>query len=245
MNAAVLNDSVLLLIKFRVWGNVRLLSHAETIKVFQRACARASIKVRYSQGFNPRPKLSLPLPRSVGTASDDELLSLELEALDSVSTGPQSQLLFDTKQFKDTLGAQLPEGFELVSIKVAKTKTSPQPTSATYILAVKPEYIDEKLKVKIEILLASDHLYFNRPKSKGGDLRQVDVRPFLSSIELDEKGKADILPEDGRASVSIVVKCKISSAGTVRPCEILKMLEIDTQKLAAPVRRTNTEWIET
>jgi hypothetical protein len=67
-----------LAVRFRIGGALRFLSHAETSRVFQRACARAGIPVKYSAGFNPHPKLSLPLPRSVGVESDDELLVVRL-----------------------------------------------------------------------------------------------------------------------------------------------------------------------
>ncbi|MHC4488481.1 MAG: hypothetical protein ACYS9C_02770, partial [Planctomycetota bacterium] len=57
----------------------------------------------------------------------------------------------------------------------------------------------------------------------------VDVRGFLESIELDERG--------------IVVECKISSAGSIRVEEILKLLELDVENLAAPIRRTNVQFV--
>ncbi|MHC4625895.1 MAG: DUF2344 domain-containing protein, partial [Planctomycetota bacterium] len=44
------------MIKFRVRDTLRFLSHAETLRVFQRACVRGHIKILYSQGFNPRPR---------------------------------------------------------------------------------------------------------------------------------------------------------------------------------------------
>ena len=57
---------------------MRFLSHAETMRLFQRACVRAGVKVAYSQGYNPHQRMSLVLPRSVGVESDDELLCLWL-----------------------------------------------------------------------------------------------------------------------------------------------------------------------
>lgn len=65
-------------VRFAVRGWLRFLSHAETVRVFERGCARARVPVKYTQGFNPHAKLSLPLPRPVGVASDDELLILRL-----------------------------------------------------------------------------------------------------------------------------------------------------------------------
>ena len=63
-----------LVVKFRISGSLSYLSHRETMTMFDRALVRAQVKLKYSEGFNPRPKLSLPLPRSVGIASDAELL---------------------------------------------------------------------------------------------------------------------------------------------------------------------------
>ena len=220
-----------MLIKFKIRGNLRFLSHAETVKVFQRACVRATTKagshgvgsLAYSQGFNPRPKLSLPLPRSVGVEADDDLLCLRVKRATSES------------RIRAELSAQLPEGFELLSVNVAKTKTSFQPSAATYVFAVKWEYLNEKLKATIKRLLASESLFVNRELYLGRDTRYkirdtkiVDVRPFLKSIELCDR--------------NIAVECKISSAGSIRVDEILKLLELDVEKLAAPIRRTSVKW---
>ena len=56
----------------------------------------------------------------------------------------------------------------------------------------------------------------------------LDVRPFLESIKFDNK--------------SIVVGCRITPAGSVRIGEILELLEIGVEELAAPVKRTNLQW---
>jgi len=234
--------SVLVLIKFKIRGNLRFLSHAEVLKVFQRACVRAGTKMQYSQGFNPRPKLSLPLPRSVGVESDDELLCLRID--ESTSAQAHKSISDLCTSMKTKLSEQLPEGCELLSVSVAKANKSIRPCRATYVLAVRPEYVNEKLKAGIEHLLASDSLNVERRIHRNGrrqkaedrgqrteDRRQktVDVRGFLESIELDER--------------SIVVECKISSAGSIRVEEILKLLGLDAEKLAAPVRRTNVEFV--
>ena len=221
----VLNGTILLVIKFRMGAKLRFLSHAETVKVFQRACVRAGIKVQHSQGFNPRPKLSLPLPRSVGVESDDDLLCLRVnrDLNEPRVTDYESRI-------KARLSGQLPEGCELLSISVGKANISFQPSGATYVLSVRPEYLNEKLKASIKRLLASESLNLQRRINAKGNIRNVDVRGFLKSIELN-----------GR---SIIVECNISSTGSIRVEEILKLLELDVEKLAAPIRRTNVQWSE-
>jgi len=231
MHIAASNDISLLVIKFRIRGNLIFLSHAEMLKVFQRACVRAGISVRYSQGFNPRPKLSLPLPRPVGVESDDELLCLQVSrdsCLDPLTSG-EPQVVENQLQIKTDLSGQLPEGCELLSVSIAEANTSFQPCSATYILAVRKEYLNEKLKATIKHLLASKSLSVRRQIGvKDSRFKNLDVRDFLKSIELVDRG--------------IIVEYIISSAGSIRVEEVLELLELDTGKLAAPVKRTNVQW---
>jgi radical SAM-linked protein len=231
MHIAASNETMLLVIKFKLSGSLRFLSHAETLRVFQRACVRAGIRVHYSQGFNPRPKISLPLPRPVGIESDNELLCLRLAAdPEKLQVGNRES------QIKTKLSTQLPEGCELVSVNAAKAGRSFQPSLATYVFAVLPEYLNEGLRAKIERLLARESLIVQRQinkkniklETKNSKFNNVDVRNFLKSIKLD-----------GR---SIIVECNISSAGSIRTEEILRLLELDEGKLASPVRRTNVQW---
>ncbi len=218
-----------MLVRFRIRGNLRFISHSETIKVFQRACVRAGIKAVYSRGFNPRPKLSLPLPRSVGVESDDDLLCLWVQS----RSGDDSRFSFfdfDAEEFKTRLSAQLPEGCQLLSVSVSAAKTSFQADSAEYVFPVQREYLDEQLMAGIKRLLASESLDIQRRTDGKGNIRDLDVRGFLKSIEMDENG--------------VTVECKISSAGSIRVEEILGLLELDIDKLSAPIRRTAVQWKE-
>ncbi len=229
---------ILALIRFKVWGLSRFLSHAETLRVFQRACVRANIPLVYSHGYNPRPRLSLPLPRSVGVESDDELLCVRVKDNKNFSAAQNKTLLKDQdleSEIKARLSEQMPKGLEVVSVSLADTKGSFQPISATYVLPVKPEYIDDSLRAKAQQLLSSESLYVTR--SKGPALRRsrnlekkLDVKPFLESIEINDQG--------------IVIRCKISSAGSIRIDEILTLLELDMGKLALPIKRVNIRWQE-
>jgi hypothetical protein len=219
------------------------------LRVFQRACVRAGLKIQYSQGFNPRPKISLPLPRPVGVASDDELLCLRVSRAPClVPRAPCEPRATDYELRIETgLSAQLPDGCELLSMNVAKANTSFQPCSATYVLAVRKEYLNEELKATIKRLLASESLILERQidirksrienrlsavasaKAEESKIKNVDVRRFLKSIELEGN--------------SIIVECKIGSAGSIRVEEILKLLQLDdVEKLALPIRRTNVQW---
>jgi len=161
----------------------------------------------------------LPLPRSVGVESDDDLLCLQVEG--SISS-------FDSDTFKAKLSGQLPAGCEPLSVRAVKTKTSFQPSVAAYVFDLRQEYVNERLKARIKRLLASESLIVHRRIDAKGNIRDVDVRGFLKSVELADK--------------AITVKCKTSPAGSIRVAEILELLELDAKKLAAPIRRTSVQW---
>lgn len=64
---------------FEKTGNARFLSHLDLMRLFQRAFKRAGLPLTHTQGFNPRPSVSIALPLSLGIESHCELLDFELE----------------------------------------------------------------------------------------------------------------------------------------------------------------------
>lgn len=64
---------------FEKTGNSVWISHLDLMRLFQRAFKRANLPLKHTQGFNPRPSVSIALPLSVGVQSMCELLDFELE----------------------------------------------------------------------------------------------------------------------------------------------------------------------
>ena len=64
---------------FEKTGNAVWISHLDLMRVFQRAFKRAGLLLTHTQGFNPRPSVSIALPLSVGIESKCELLDFDLE----------------------------------------------------------------------------------------------------------------------------------------------------------------------
>lgn len=227
------------------------MSHAETLRVFQRACIRAGIRLAFSQGFNPRPKISLPLPRPVGIESDDELIIINTEQCiiedgedfvddyDGVSIYKKESYGFCSVVGKK-LSAQLPQGCNLLSVEILDEKTPFIPYSAVYLLVIKPEYFKDEMKSTINGLLSSDEIIVRRQYGRGDSeyktrqkrIKMVDVRSFLRSIDI----------EDDQDSPKIVINYEITPAGTIRVQEVLELLKLDMQMLAAPIKRTSVQW---
>ena len=211
-----------LVIRFKIKGSLRFLSHHETMVMFQRTFARARIELCYSAGFNPRPRLSLPLPRSVGMLSDAEL------ACAQVAQEP----CLDPEWVKEQICRQMPQGCEITSVELLPGKVSYRPVSAVYVFSLACSNGDERIRIAVEdlrrALAAGDELVVQRRSHPTKPARKTDVSAYIDSVE-DEGG-------------DLVVKCNITSAGTVRADEILQLLQIDSSQLSRPVTRRSIEW---
>jgi radical SAM-linked protein len=218
----------LLVIRFAMGGLLRFLSHAEALRLFQRACARANLPVKFSQGFNPHPRLSLPLPRPVGVAAEDEFLAVRLfdeRGLD----------MRDTDQVQKELAAQLPQDLDVREVTLMKAGTSIQPESAQYVLALAPEAVSQKgnrVRAGAAAFLALESALVERVAANDAPdrrrARRVDVRPFVRNIQFEEN--------------DVIVTCGVSNAGTIRVEEVLQLLDLTLEDLAGPIRRRQPTW---
>ena len=66
---------------FEKTGSAVWMSHLDLMRLFQRAFQRAKLPLKHTQGFNPRPSVSIALPLSVGVDSVCELLDFDLEGV--------------------------------------------------------------------------------------------------------------------------------------------------------------------
>jgi len=63
-------------LKYAKTGKAMYISHLDLMATMQRALIRAGIKLKYSEGFNPHPYMSVALPLSVGSESLCELMDV-------------------------------------------------------------------------------------------------------------------------------------------------------------------------
>src|SRR5882724_11469743 len=91
-------------IRFRKGGELRLVSHHDLMRCFERMLRRAALPFHSTQGFNPRPRLVFALSLALGIVGADEVVELELG----------EELPLD--EIRARLTAQAPEGLEFISI---------------------------------------------------------------------------------------------------------------------------------
>jgi radical SAM-linked protein len=180
-----------LAVQFAIEGDLRFISHHDSLRLFERALARAGLPVRFSEGFNPRPKLRLALPRPVGVASQDELLVVEL-VRDS-----------EPDDARTALAAQVPVGITLRSVGRLADGDRRHPRAATYELAVDPGRA-EGLAGRVVEFMASGNVVVQRPSPRGPGIKSVDIRSFVMSMSVvgDRLQWTQSIGQDGTARVN-------------------------------------------
>ncbi|MHC4916455.1 MAG: TIGR03936 family radical SAM-associated protein [Planctomycetota bacterium] len=64
--------------RFSKTGALRFLSHHDVMRLFERACRRADLPLRLTQGFAPHPRLVFATALELGVESQAEVLEIEM-----------------------------------------------------------------------------------------------------------------------------------------------------------------------
>ena len=184
-------------VRFSKQGKVRFTSHRDVARIWERALRKAAVAVAYSEGFNPRPKLSFGLALPTGYASLGEYLDVDLrEAVDRTS-------------FPARLDPGLPVGFHVQAAAeiVPGTPSLQQAVvSCTWRIdvgGISPAGLAEQ----VARVLAADCLVATRER-KGQQVTD-DLRPAILGLEADD--------------VTVVAELATLSRG-VRPSELVRLL---------------------
>lgn len=192
--------------------------------MWSRALLRAGIEPAYSQGFNPHPKISLPLPRSVGVEGDQELLTVQTDTFAGSAQDLQCRI-----------NAQLPEDCTVFHVEILEGKARRYPDSILYRFEPKPFCWTEAFRQGLQACRrhieagARVEMVRQRPDECVG--RTVDIGVYLQAVGWDER--------------AVDVRCRFSGQGTARVEELLGWTGLRREDLCRPVLRTGIEWLTT
>ncbi len=211
-----------LVISFTVRGSLRFLSHRQTATMLERALIRAGVELNYSEGFNPHPRMSLPLPRTVGVSTEKDILTASIESSDSN----------DICKLKDSISSQVPEGCQINDVFLCPAKTSFKAQSALYEFGVGESAFEGSFQGGYETfcenIRAGREIMVGRKGSKRKRARTVNVGAFIESVDLDGK--------------TVRVRCSITEKGSVRPGELLSLLGLEAEMLSGEIVRKEVQW---
>lgn len=187
---------------FEKTGRAVWISHLDLMRLFQRAFKRSGLRLKHTQGFNPRPSVSIALPLSVGVESRCELLDFELDG-----ETPSCE------EIRDRLNLALVEGVRVQKVYAAGRKLR---ELSLLSCAVTLEYdagIAEGAVAEIRELFQRDSLLVAK-KSKNGPVEQ-DIIPMIRRLDVFEK--------DGHAiEITAVIRCQNPS---MNPMQIAQAVD--------------------
>jgi radical SAM-linked protein len=201
-------------VRFQKRGELRAISHLDTMRAFERALRRAQLPLRFSEGFNPKPRLSFPVALGVGIESLDEVMEFDLR-----DWTPASEV-------ERRLREQLPPGLDLLSLRVADPHASARAVEVEYRVTVPPALRDDPRlsPAGLESLLAREDIPVRRTRK--GKEKLVNLRPFIRRLTRD--------------GADVVMAFGAGPEGSVHPEEVLGALEMDPKAGHAPFALTRT-----
>jgi radical SAM-linked protein len=208
-------------VRFTVDGDVRFLSHRQTLRALELAAVRAELPLKYSQGFNPHPILSLPAPRPVGVSSQAELLVLALAE-------PRP-----TEDVVAGLAAQAPRGMQFRRAEPLRSTRLPHPVRARYVLPLAPADT-ERIRTRLAELQPAptwpvERRVYPKGRRRGpSQVRTIDIKPMI----------ADAAVAGGHLRWSTVPH----GDTWARPGDLLKLLGLDERAALAQVVRTAVDY---
>lgn len=156
---------------FEKKGRAVWISHLDLMRLFQRAFKRAGLHLKHTQGFNPRPSVSIALPLSVGVESSCELLDFEL-----VEEAPSLE------EIQELLNSKLVEGVKVLSVYEGGRKIRDLSLLHCQVYLEYDNGIPYGTKEGIEALFQSDRLIV--PKKTKSGWQDQDLIPMIKSLDV-------------------------------------------------------------
>lgn len=213
------------LIKFSKNGYIKYTSHLDLLRIFKRAFKKTGLALRYSQGFNPHPKMGFAQPLSLGYSGKCELIEFELNA-------PH-----DEKEILEKMQQEMPEGIQLTACVPLGQEVKPLAAcadAALYKIWIPTELEENALKSKMEEYLSQGEITAMKRQKKTKKLQEVDIRHRIRSCEIAKLGEFAMLHalldcgSQSNCSPELVISsfCKFAGIDTPR-----YEIEVEREKL--------------
>lgn len=200
------------LIRFEKTSAMRYTGHLDLQRTWERTLRRASLPLAYSQGFRPRPRLSLAAALPLGCTSQAELADIWLEQE------------IDADEVLRRLQRAQPPGLQVLAVSpLPRESPSLQNLvlTAEYEVTVLEAPEPQELASRTAALLAASSL----PRQRRG--KSYDLRPLIEHLAVEPLG-------DGEVRLRMRLAAREGASG--RADEVLLALGLDQAQ--ARIHRT-------
>lgn len=193
-------------LKFAKTEAMRFTGNLDLHRTLARSIRRANLPLVYSEGFNPRPKITLASALPLGYTSEYELADFWLK---------EDMVVEDVLK---VLEKSLPPGLrliELIEVDLGAEKLQKTITSATFLVSLLEPVA--KLDEQVAVLMAAEEIL--REKVRKGKKRVYNLRELIEYVQ--------VLPEDEKGHQGLQMRLSVGEGTTGRPDDVLEELGID------------------
>lgn len=194
-----------ILCKFTKLGYLKFISHLDLVDLFQRTLFQNKVDVKFSEGFNPHPRMSIAYPLPLGIESNSEYMEIYLNSR------------IDLKDFLIKMNERLPSGIKIIEAMYDDDESiSNKVKSVVYAFKLLNTFFDKNKDVDIakelDKINSMDIVEIERKRKKGK--RRIFVKEnakdYLKRLELKDD--------------AIYAYIKMSENGSLKPALIFDIL---------------------
>lgn len=159
---------------FTKTGRAVYISHLDLMRTLTRAFLRADCRLKYSEGFNPHPNISIALPLSVGAESVCEILDFKM----AEEMAPDEIL--------ERLKKQLPEGIEALEVYESERKVKDLKWLKIEGVFEYDERDAREILPMVEEFFARESIVIQKKTKRG--IGDSDIKPAIKEISFVQDG---------------------------------------------------------
>lgn len=163
-------------VKFSKTGTICYTSHLDIMRLFNRTIKRAGIKLAYSQGFNPHPKMVFAQPLSLGYTGLNEYI--EIETTEDHEPG----------YIAEKLSELMPPGLDIKGCErmaEGRKTLAAMTVAAEYMieipLAKSVDMSDEEIA---EFYMSQDRIVTLKKQKKKKVPVEIDIKPMIRQLQV-------------------------------------------------------------
>lgn len=164
--------------RFAKTGRAVYISHLDLMRTLTRCFLRAECRLKYSEGFNPHPQISIALPLSVGCESVCEIMDFKM--LEEMSP----------EEILKRLSVQMPEGIEVLEIYESERKVKELKWLKISGIFEYDERHAEEMAARLNEFFAVESIVITKKTKRG--VGESDIRPAIKEICFEASG-ADVV----------------------------------------------------
>lgn len=164
---------------FAKTGRAVYISHLDLMRTITRAFLRAECRLKYSEGFNPHPNISIALPLSVGCESVCEIMDFKM--LEDMPC----------EEIKSRISDQFPEGIEVIDVYEMQRKVKEIKWLRISGVFEYGERDAAQMAEKLNEFYAAESIVITKKTKRG--MGESDIRPAIKEISFEASGRDAIL----------------------------------------------------